>query len=195
MSDSSDKYRYFDFLIYPQDHEGVDIFKVLRDTHMPFAVSPLHQPDEKDSEPHYHVIYKHGNPVQLKTAWRFLEPIKFLAVHGYIEPTYSPHGYMRYLIHLDDPEKEQFIGGRESITCINAFPLDLTRDLTVEDSRQLRRQAFEIIRHFDINEYSTLIEEVMADDELFDYVCNHVMLFKNYLDSKRHRDMDDDRDY
>lgn len=185
--DDGKKHQYYDFLIYP-DSAPDNFLSILKDSHAPFVLSPLHAPDDQDAKPHYHCIYMHGGPCMFSTALAFLKPIvcdNGIAANGYVEITHHPHGYMRYLLHLDDPEKEQFDGGRYDCTVLNAFPLDLTRELSREELRDIRRNIFAYIRKWDITEYSQLIDDLDGDEEWLDYVCNHTILFNGYLTSRR----------
>ena len=146
--DDGKKHEYFDFIIYPESAPE-DFLEILKKSHAPFVLSPLHNGDEENGKPHFHCMYKHGGPIKLSTAISFLKPIVIdtgIAANGYMESTFHPHGYMRYLLHLDDPDKEQFDGGRFDCTIINNFPLDLTRELSREEVREIRRNVFRFIR-------------------------------------------------
>lgn len=189
MKDDGKKHEYFDFLVYPGSAPE-DWRKTLKASHAPFVISPLHSPDEEQSKPHYHVIYKHGNPIMYGTALSFLKPIVIdtgIAANGHVEITFHPRGYMRYLIHLDDLDKQQFDGGRSECTIINGFPLDMTRELSKEQLREIRKRIFDYIQRFEIVEYSTLIDELWIDDDMLDYACNHTIMFNSYLTSRRNK--------
>lgn len=186
--DDGKKHEYYDFLVYPESApDGWE--KALKASHAMFAISPLHDPDEEMSKPHYHVIYKHPGPALAKTVLAFLQEIVIdpgIAANGYIEITHHPKGYMRYLLHLDDLEKQQFEGGRQCVTILNGFPYDLTRDLTQEQKREVRKKIFNFIKEFSVTEYSELIDNLYFDDDMLDYACNHTIMFNAYLGSKRH---------
>lgn len=180
---SNQKFRYFTFLVYP-DSAPENWREILRRSHLQFAISPLHQPDDEVSKPHHHVIYHHGNPATLSCVKGFVP--EEVPANGYIEPAKSPRGLQRYLIHLDDPDKEQFKAGVASIEVLNGFPLDLTRQFSAAELREMRRRTVEYIQHFDITEYSELIDALMnLDVDLFDYASNHTIFFNTYISSRR----------
>jgi len=182
---ASSKYRYFTFLVYPESAPE-DWRKVLKRTHLQFAISPLHQPDDEVSKPHYHVIYHAGNPVTLDCARSYIP--EGVPANGYIEPARAPRNLQRYLIHLDDPEKEQFHGGVKCIDVLNGFPLDLTRDFSAAERREQRRKVHDLIRELDVCEYADLLDILAEFDlDLYDYACNHTILFNTYITSRRNK--------
>lgn len=187
-----DQFRYFLFVVYPESAPK-DWVDRLRETRLEFAVSPLHTKPEKEDEqvkPHHHVIFHTpGNkPWRFKRAKKLLDATEVPA-NGYIEPAMNARSSQRYLIHLDDKEKEQWEEGLRAITLINDFPLDLTRDLTAAEKREVRRKVFEFIDKYQIDEYWGLIKSLLdgyGDMDMLDYACNHTIMFNAYLTSFRH---------
>lgn len=111
-----------------------------------------------------------------------------MPANGYVEPARAPRNLQRYLIHLDDPDKEQFDGGVVDIQVLNGFPLDLTRDFSAAERREQRRKVHEFIRDYDIREYSDLLDYLADFDlDLYDYACNHTILFNTYITSRRNK--------
>lgn len=187
MANSSGKYTYFQFIVYPESVRD-DWIKVLKGTHAPFAISPLHAPDDEQTKPHHHVIYKHGNPITLKCALNILRPLD-VAANGFVEPCYSRGGSQRYLIHLDDEDKEQFQDGKEAITILGGFPLDLSRDMSADELRAIRKSIILFIKDYGITEYQELIDSLLVyDDDMFEYACNHTIFFNSYVSSKRNKE-------
>lgn len=181
----ADKFRYAAFLVYPESAPA-GWMDELKASHGMFAISPLHEPDKDESKPHYHVLYKHPGPGTLN-AMRAAIPADVPA-NGYVEPVSNGRGYMRYLIHLDDPEKQQFSDGKNAITCMNAFPLDLSREYTAEDRNAQRAEVFALIRENGLTEYADLLDGLIdvGRDDLFDFAFNHTIALTHYLASRRH---------
>lgn len=182
----AEKYRYWVFLVYP-DSAPEDWRTRLKGSHGSFAVSPLHDPDETETKPHYHAVYKHSGPITLDAARGVLGPLG-VAANGYIEPCPHPRNYQRYLVHLDDPEKQQWSEDWHSLiwTC-GGFPLDLTRDFSPAERAEQRRAIFELIRENGLCEYADLLDGLMnlGEVDLFDYACNHTIMLDRYLSSRR----------
>jgi len=186
MADES-KYRYFAFIVYPES-APTDWWEKLRASHGAFARSPLHEPDGDCSKPHYHVIYKHSNTVVLDAAKRVIPA--GIAANGWVEPVPHPRGYQRYLVHLDDPEKQQWEGDpRELIETCNAFPLDLSRELSKAELQTIRADVIRIIRENGVTEYSDLLDGLLDSGmwDHFDYAFNHTIAFGKYVDSYRNK--------
>lgn len=189
----TDKFAYWAFLIYPESAPA-DFRQKIKDSGLEIVLSPLHENDLNEDgtpkKPHLHGIFHNtGQCIIYKTAKKRLVGLGIIA-NDYIEPCFHPRNAQRYLIHLDDPEKSQFEGGRNAIEIFNNFPLDLTRDLTKEQMREVRKKVFNVIRDEGFKDYCELLDYllwVLGDDEMHDYACNHTILFKGYLDSKRNK--------
>lgn len=181
----ADKHRYLAFEVY-EESAPQDWWKTLKETHGMWCRSFHH--GEDGGKDHYHVMYCHGAPTTDAALLRVVP--EGIAANGHVEVVPHPRGYMRYLIHLDDPEKEQFEDGANHIECINGFPLDLTKEYTKAERNEQRFRCFQLIRDNGIMEYADLLEGLMeiGQPELFDYACNHTILFRGYLDSRRGRD-------
>lgn len=179
-----DKGRYFAGIV-AADSAPPDWREQLRSSHAPYAISPLHTPDKENPFEHYHVVYKHSNTITLEGARKAI--VTGIFKNDYLLLLHHPRLYQRYLIHLDDPDKEQFSAGRESIEIINGFPLDLTRDFSQEERAQQRQDVFGFIRDYAIVEYADLLDALMdsGQADLLDYAANHTILFNTYLTSKR----------
>lgn len=197
----SDKFRYFLFVMYPESAPE-NWNSIMKKSHFEFAVSPLHEPDpeqndddeeeyEEIKKPHYHVIFHTaGNsPWTVKRAREKLKALG-LPANGHIEPAFHPNNAQRYLIHMDQPEKQQFPDGFKAITVINNFPLDLTKKLSTEEKRIVRAKVFDLIRKYSIVEYANLIDALYdgyGDFDMLDYACTHTIMFNAYLGSKRNQ--------
>lgn len=187
QKDGQDKYRYYVFLVYP-DSAPSDWWEQLKRSHGSYARSPLHAPDEEVAKPHYHVIYRHSNSVGLSGAKRAIP--SGIPANGYIEPCPHPRNYQRYLVHLDDPEKQQWDGNpKELIETCNSFPLDLSRDYSKEERSQQRLAVVDVIRDNELCEYADLLEGLLDSGmyDLFDYASNHTIFCQAYLSSRRNR--------
>lgn len=184
------KYRWFAFMVYP-DSAPADWWDLCKGMRAQFCRSPLHSADAEDSKPHYHVIYRHPNTVSLDYVKRlFSEKLPNVVANGHVEEVTSPSGYMRYLVHLDDGEKEQFAGNPYDLCeCLCGFPLDFTREYTPQDRREQRKACFKLIRDNGITEYSDLLDGLSDAGffDLFDFACSHTILFSHYLASSRGR--------
>lgn len=187
QKEDQNKARYAVFLVYEESApEGW--WEILKDSHGSFARSPLHEPDDECKKPHWHVIYKHGNTVALSGMQKAIPA--GVAANGHIELCMHPRNYERYLLHLDDPEKQQWTGDpQELIETCNGFPLDLTRDYSKAERNQQRSDLIALIRDNELCEYADLLEGLVDSGlyDLLDYACNHTIFCQAYLSSRRNR--------
>lgn len=210
--DASKKSRYFAFVVYKDNgliqEDGKDprevLIKKLRDTFGDYAVSPLHESDEDENNDHYHVVYYHGNTVSLKAVRdmfdRFNTQIfggltnKTLIKNNFIVPLHHPRNYQRYLVHLDQPEKQQFDMNEDDdlIAVVNNFPLDLTRELTHADKMRIQREIEVIIEEYSLHEYWKVSKYLRTNQDLtdhYEYFTSHTMHFSRFIDSMRNFDV------
>lgn len=181
----TEKHRYFLFIVYPESAPD-DWQSQLKQTRCPFAISPLHAPDDENAKQHYHLMFYSPGPITLENAYRIIP--ESVPANGHIEWAKSPNGSQRYLIHLDDPEKEQFKEGVKAITVLNGFPLDLSREFSAAERRAQKLQVQEFIRDHEIFEYSDLLDALAEYDyDLWDFATNHTILFNTYITSRRNK--------
>lgn len=179
------KHRYAAFEVYPESAQP-DWWEVLKGTHGMYCRS-LHHGGFDEGKDHYHVMYCHGAPTT-DNHLRSCIP-DGIAANGHVEICTSPRGYMRYLIHLDDLDKEQFEDGIDHIECVNGFPLDISKEYTQEERRRMKREIFQYIRVCDILEYCDLIDSLLDDCKYdhADVASNSTITFKGYIDSRRNK--------
>lgn len=181
----AEKFRYFQFLVYPESAPS-GWLEILKKSLGDYAISPVHSSDEEITKPHHHVIYRHNCPVTLDCAKRFIP--EGVPANGYVEPVFHATNAQRYLIHLDQPEKEQFKDGVNAITVLNGFPLDLSRELTKIEKQEIRSKCFSWIVDNSIIEYAEFLDSLLelGNPDMFDYAFNHTIAFNAYLKSRRH---------
>lgn len=186
------KFRYFAGVIYKYRKDGStryedesDLARTLRETFGDFAISPLHAPDEENDGEHWHVVYRHPAPCRLEVARRFC---KGLFHNDFMLCLHHPRNYQRYLIHLDNPEKEQFPGLSNAITIVNNFPLDLSRDLSMSEKMEIQADIESLAEEFSIFEYAHMCRYLRTQGmtEHYWYFSTHTHHFGKFLDSLRH---------
>lgn len=95
-------------LVYPESGDVEETIRRLVDNGMSGYVSPLHKADDEINKPHYHIDCnmpcRKGLSLQ---RWRDIASVCGFA-NGYVSIRNYPRKSARYLLHLDNPEKEQF---------------------------------------------------------------------------------------
>lgn len=111
------------FVVWPSSCNVGKLFRTFDELHIPIVVSPLHRLDYKEdgtlAEPHYHIIvrFPHAKalgPVRkivgqwllwadgLQALEKDIDPV------WYVRPVEDYAGCLRYLCHLDSPEKAKY---------------------------------------------------------------------------------------
>jgi len=159
------KTRNWAFVVYPESApEGWQ--GLLADTHMPAFISPLHDRDTDGNgvikKPHYHVVIMSDGPITQKRANEIIEPFCGTKSAEYIK---SLRGYVRYLAHLDDPDKVQY--DTADIVALGGADLTDALRLNLSDNDKYRIIG-EIMRHCEESEtyeLSALTKFAMSERE------------------------------
>lgn len=151
--DGTGRTRNFAFVVYPESAPG-NWLEILADSHCPAFVSPLHNrdinPDGSHKKDHYHVMLIFDS---VKTVAQAQDIRDSIGGVGW-EKVGSQRGYIRYLCHLDNPEKAQYkkedvkaFGGLDYFsmvtlpTDIDAMLDDMTRFIEVNQVYSFRQFA------------------------------------------------------
>jgi len=95
---------YWAFIVYPESAPA-DWIDRLRSQGLVGFISPLHTPDEEGRKPHHHVLLQFDS---LKSASQIQDISETVNGSRVVEPVQQWRGYARYLLHLDQPNKQQF---------------------------------------------------------------------------------------
>lgn len=115
---SKASFTYWNVLIYP-DSNSSDWLEKLESLGYAIALSPLHDPDPQSLKPHYHLVIDCGQRVTMADVGFIFEEFSIP------RPEYSRslRASLRYLVHLDHPERQQWEEGRSAISVFNGFDL------------------------------------------------------------------------
>lgn len=151
------------------------------------AISPLHDADlnadETQKKPHWHIYLNFEG----KKSYLQVKAIADLIHATTPQKVNSTSGILRYFGHLDNPEKAQY-----DINNIEAWGgLNIEKEIfsQTEYSKILRAEIHTMILNENIIEYCDLLDRLFNSDmnEHYDYACNHTILFRAYLQSRRHK--------
>ena len=194
MSDRSSKWA---FIVYPDS--APDNWKnLLKSTYVRFAVSPLHSPDsitdgsgECQRKKHYHVLMDFDSLKSFDQVQRISN-----LVNGTIPVIIdNPSGYYQYLIHRNDPEKQQFENGYKSIEEYNGFLGEKYQGYTQKQLDLIYKEILNIIEKYNFTEYEQLIVFFRdADNDFIDYfhiARQNFSFFNTFITSRRNRQKSD----
>lgn len=169
-------------ILYPESASG-NFLDVLKDFHVPFLLSPLHDKDvDADGvikKAHYHLVLYFDS---LKSSSQ--AQVIFDAIGGVgCQSVQSPVSYARYLIHADDPDKYQYAA--EDVV---AYGLDYLQ-CSLDEKTQKYLGISDVISYVIENEITSfsqlLIITSQKDRHIFEIVCDNPYLVKSFMSSIR----------
>lgn len=147
-------------------------------------ISPLHEPDEEAKKPHYHVLFVSSTELVIDTYDKILERYKGTKSLK----VFSAKKYTRYLLHLDNPEKQQFKGGISDLYYINCNRSEIEQDLRINDEMQFVADVFEYMtieccKHGlkEFLEYEKNTKDICTYKEALKYVAGHAYFITQIL--------------
>lgn len=148
--------------------------------HIEAFVSPLHAPDVDHTKPHYHVLFMYDSQQSVKSIREDIH--KCGAVNDFfIHP--PRRSYARYLLHLDNPDKEQF-GSEDIVHCLNGadFSPYVCSDSESEESGTV---AFilQVINDRQITNFRSLVDTFSGDFNCLSLLRKYTFFFNTYLKS------------
>ena len=183
---ASTKTRTYTGVFYPS--EGVvplvPLIEHMKSVMLPGIISPIHSADEKTGKPHVHFMVDYPNPVRLETAKSDYGEV---AANGYMEPVRSRKAMMRYMLHMDDEDKEQL--NPDDVLTICGAIFDTTPDLTADDINRIKIELQDYCEENHIMEYSDLCLMVRYLEK-FDWyrvLTTNTIHFNAFLRSIRHK--------
>lgn len=184
MAPKKKKYEYgkgrdWTFIVYPESAPK-NWRTVLDETHIRWIESPLHDKDvNADGEvkkAHWHILLSFDGPVTVKAVNKIIGPLNTP------EPRKvgSGRGLVRYMIHLDNPEKYQYpveeIIGHNGVDVADYFKMTATDSLTV------MKDMINYIYENKVDNYADfLMTCIEYSDDWFDVAVNHNTLALNKM--------------
>ena len=206
---ADERVRLWTTILYPKDlkkrfdidprNEGYefDLIKLISSLNIPAVLSPLHCPDPENINPeeqrkkHYHLMLSFEGKKSEAQVSTYLGSI-FPDHCGWVRPIQvaSAKALVRYFIHLDQPEKQQFKGKWETITTFGGFKLD---DYLEPSSSEKYKYVLEMqhycIEHkiYEISDLMEVCSQIAPDT--WGYVLNMccTLTMKHFLDSRRYK--------
>ena len=177
-----DRVRNFATVVYPESAPE-DWMETLAGEFVPAFVSPLHDkdinPGGEPKKPHYHVVLMFEGKKSMEQVRDITAKIGGVG----LEKVNSIRGYARYLCHLDNPEKAQYLP--EDVRCLCGADYNYTIGLVIDKYKAVR-EMIAFCKEQGIESFSELLE--YSSEERFDWfrvLCdNGTVVMKEYLKSK-----------
>ncbi len=179
------KTRNWAFVLYPES--APDGWQdLLADTHIPAFISPLHDRDiDADGvikKAHYHVVIMSDGPITQNRANELIEPFCGTKSAEHIK---SLRGYVRYLAHLDNPDKAQY-DPAEIIALNGADLADLLKPNT-SDNYRIIGEIMCYCEESEIHEFAALVQYALSTrEDWLPVIVNKAFFVTRFLDSLRY---------
>lgn len=181
------KTRNWAFVVYPESApDGWQ--EILADTHIPAFISPLHDRDVDENgevkKAHFHIVLMLDGPITQKRANELIAPYHGTKSAEYIK---SLRGYIRYLAHLDDPDKAQY--DPAEIVALNGADLAtaLKSSLTDSDKHRIIGEIMRYCEESGTQEFSALVKYAVSEhQDWLEIIVNKAYFVNRLIDSLRY---------
>ena len=180
------KTRNWAFVLYPESAPA-NWQEMLAELRMKVLVSPLHDRDTDENgeikKAHHHIVIVFDGPQTHKRANEIIIPFGGTKSAKYVN---SLKGYVRYLAHLDNPDKVQY-DPQEIMTLGSIDLADLLRP-TSTDRIQIINDIFGFCKDNSIEEFSALVEYARNErrSDWLPILVDHTYFIDKYLASMRY---------
>lgn len=149
-----DRTRTWAFVAYPESLPP-NWRAVLDEMGVPWACSPLHDKDVNETtgepkKPHYHVVLSFSGPKSYEQVKEITDKLNTTVP----QKCHSVRGAVRYMAHLDNPEKAQY--STSDITSGMGFDVDDALKLSATEKDQILQQLENFIFGRHVREYAHL---------------------------------------
>lgn len=187
MADKDGRSNIWAFVFYP-DSMPKDWKSIIANWHVPCTVSPLHDADQNgdltEKKPHYHLLINFGagkkkSFEQVYTNYsQKLNGVRPIAID-------SERGYVRYFIHIDNPEKHQYL--QEDIIDFCGFDSSQHFKPSSAVANAIMNDMKNFIIDNDITEFRDLQKYALDYPDSWGYVLNMYNCLSIYklIDSQR----------
>lgn len=183
MAQNNNRARTWTFIVYPESVPN-NWRELLDNYHIPWVESPLHDkdinPDGTVKKPHWHVILMFDG----KKSYEQIKEITDSLNAPIPQKTANTKGLVRYLIHMDNPEKYQY--KQEEIVCHGGAEVEQYFELSSSSRERVLWDIMQFIRDEEITSYSAFIGYCQDTNnrEWFGIATRHYTLaIKTLIDS------------
>ncbi|MCL2289140.1 MAG: replication protein [Bacteroidetes bacterium] len=183
---SDERVRNWTFIIYP-DSAPQNWRDIISNEHIQWIESPLHDADEnadgEQKKPHWHVLLLYAG----KKSFEQIKDITDSLNSPHPQKVASTKGLVRYMVHMDNPEKKQY----DKSLIIGYGGADVAEYLkpTSSSRYQLIREMMDFVKENNIFELRVLLDYSMKErfDDWFPLLCdNSAYIMGEYIKSFRH---------
>lgn len=173
------KGRDWTFIVYPESAPE-NWRTILDETFMRWVESPLHDKDvNADGEikkPHWHILLSSDGPITQTAVQKIIGPLNC----SNAQKVGSAKGLVRYMVHLDNPEKYQY--SLDEIVGHNGADVASYFELTATNKLVLMKEMISFIYENNIDNYAEfLMLCIEKSDDWFNVAINYNTLAINKM--------------
>lgn len=168
----SEKGRVFTFIVYPESAPS-EYENMLYNEQFNVAISPLHEPDAEYTKPHKHVVVSFSGPKDIIELNEYLRN-KYNST--YIFKVADTRKMIRYLIHQDNPEKQQNF--KDKLIANYDVRQYLSNETYIQD-------IVNMIDANDLHNFSDLIKIYKDNFNVLEKISKNAYFFKTYLEMRK----------
>ena len=178
--------RNWTVVVYPKSAPR-DWRSVLDELHIAWIESPLHDkdvnPDGEVKKPHWHILLTFEGNKSYQQVKEIADKLN-APIPQRVE---SARGMVRYMIHMDNPEKYQY--SKSKIIGHGGADVESYFELTATNRLDILKDIVNYIREKNITEFADLtFYAIENNSDWFDVIANHNSIFlRNLLTSMRNR--------
>lgn len=173
------KARAWTIVVYP-DSAPKNWREIIDELHIAWIESPLHDkditPDGEIKKSHWHILLLFDGP----TTYKNVKSISNLINSPIPQAIASSRGMVRYMIHMDNPEKYQY--AKADIIGHGGADVDSFFEMTTTNRIQVLKDITLFVKKTHITSFADLTYYAIEySDDWFDVLANHNTLFLNKL--------------
>lgn len=175
--------RNFATVVYPSSEKTPDNWQdILKEQIIPAFISPLHDKDYNSTgelkKAHFHVVILFEGVKTIEQAKEIFDLIGGVGV----EPVKSIRAYVRYLCHLDNPEKAQY--SIDDVICCSGADYQLMIE-SPQDKYTMIAEMIDFCEQEDIVSYAELLKYARKNNKAwFITLCDSALPVVQYLKSR-----------
>lgn len=175
MTNENKKTRSWTLIVYPES--APDNWRdIIDEQHIGWVESPLHDkdvnPDGEKKKSHWHVLLLFDGPTTFKNAERIGQ-----AINSPIPQSVgSARGMVRYMIHMDNPEKYQY--PINEIVAHGGVDVESFFELTATNRLGVLKEIVAFVRDEHVTSFADLTYYAIKEsDDWFNILANYNTLF------------------
>lgn len=182
-----DRTRIWTAVVYPESAPE-NWRDILDDYHIEWVESPLHEFDTNPTgelkKAHWHIVMSFDGPKSFEQVCEIVEPLNCPIP----QKCHALRGAVRYMAHLDNPEKYQY--SVSDIVPHGGFDIAVALQPSASERYTLIAEMVEYVKAENITEFQDLLDFALVNrrEDWFPLLCDScAFIMQQYLKSQRHR--------